>query len=118
MNVMVEWLKLLLRVWKVPGSNIGPETSEGCRATDFIAFKNPSLSAGYEPRNHASNGKLDNHYTTENDISNIRSDSCHFASHLLIMDYTLLYSAHNVIILIYMRKYVQSNGMIKFNMQN
>jgi hypothetical protein len=31
----------------------------------FIAFKNPSLLAGFQPVNLASNGKHDNHYTTE-----------------------------------------------------
>jgi hypothetical protein len=28
-------------------------------------FKNPLLSAGFEPANLGSNGKYDNHYTTE-----------------------------------------------------
>jgi hypothetical protein len=40
---------------------------EGSHATDFIALKNLSLSAGFEPTNLGSNGKYDNHYTTEND---------------------------------------------------
>jgi hypothetical protein len=26
-NVVVEWLKLLFRIWEVPGSNLGPDTS-------------------------------------------------------------------------------------------
>jgi hypothetical protein len=25
-NVMVKWLTLLLRIWEVPGSSLGPET--------------------------------------------------------------------------------------------
>jgi hypothetical protein len=33
---------------------------------DFITLKNPSLSAGLQPANLGSNGKHDNHYTTEN----------------------------------------------------
>jgi hypothetical protein len=33
----------------------------------FITHKNPSLSAGFEPVNLGSNGKNDNHYTTEDD---------------------------------------------------
>jgi hypothetical protein len=33
----------------------------------FIAHENP-LSAGFEPVNLGSNGKHDNHYTTENDL--------------------------------------------------
>jgi hypothetical protein len=33
----------------------------------FIAHKNPSLSARFEPSNPGFNGKHDNHYTTEND---------------------------------------------------
>jgi hypothetical protein len=33
----------------------------------FIAFKNPSLSAGFERANLGSNGNHDNHYTTDND---------------------------------------------------
>jgi hypothetical protein len=37
------------------------------RATDFISHKSPYLSAGFEPANLRSNGKHDNHYTTEND---------------------------------------------------
>jgi hypothetical protein len=33
----------------------------------FITLKNPSHSAGFEPTNLGSNGKHNNHYTTEND---------------------------------------------------
>jgi hypothetical protein len=33
----------------------------------FIALKNPSLSAGFEPASLESNCKHDNYYTTEND---------------------------------------------------
>jgi hypothetical protein len=32
----------------------------------FITLKNPSSSAGFEPTNRGSNGKHDDHYTTEN----------------------------------------------------
>jgi hypothetical protein len=35
----------------------------------FIALKNPSLSAGFEPANLGLNGKDDNHYTTEDDFT-------------------------------------------------
>jgi hypothetical protein len=35
---------------------------------DFIALKNSSFSAGFEPANFGSSGKHDNHYTTENDM--------------------------------------------------
>jgi hypothetical protein len=38
--------------------------SEGSLATDFVALKNPSSSAGFEPENLESNGKYANHYTT------------------------------------------------------
>jgi hypothetical protein len=43
--------------------------SEEIHATDFIALKNPSLSAGFETANMGSSGKQYNHYTTENDPS-------------------------------------------------
>jgi hypothetical protein len=33
----------------------------------FIALKNPSLLAGFEPANPGANGKHDNHYKTEKD---------------------------------------------------
>jgi hypothetical protein len=33
----------------------------------FIALKNPTLSAGFEPANLSSNGKHDNHYIPDND---------------------------------------------------
>jgi hypothetical protein len=39
----------------------------------FIALKNSSLSAGFEPANLEPNGKPDNHYTTEKDFSNKKS---------------------------------------------
>jgi hypothetical protein len=39
--------------------------SEGSRATDFVAIKNPSSSAGFQPANFGSSGKHDNHYTTD-----------------------------------------------------
>jgi hypothetical protein len=42
--------------------------TEGVLQT-FIALKNPSPSAGFEPTNLGSNGKHANHYTTEDDIS-------------------------------------------------
>jgi hypothetical protein len=35
--------------------------SEGSRATDFFALKNPSLSVGFKPANLEFNGKHDNH---------------------------------------------------------
>jgi hypothetical protein len=38
---------------------------------NFIAFKNPSSSAGFEPANLGSNGKHDNHYTAEIDKSEV-----------------------------------------------
>jgi hypothetical protein len=41
---------------------------EGSHATDFIAIKSPSSSAGYEPANLGSSGKQANHYTTETDL--------------------------------------------------
>jgi hypothetical protein len=44
-----------------------PPPPEGIRSTVFIALGNPSLSAGFEPVNLRSNGKKDNHYTTEDD---------------------------------------------------
>jgi hypothetical protein len=34
-------------------------------ATDFITLQKPLSSAGFEPANLGSNGKHDNHYTTE-----------------------------------------------------
>jgi hypothetical protein len=34
----------------------------------FIAFKNPSISAGFELANLGSNDKHDNHQTTEGDL--------------------------------------------------
>jgi hypothetical protein len=34
----------------------------------FMALENPPSSAGFEPANLGSNGKHDNHYTTENDM--------------------------------------------------
>jgi hypothetical protein len=37
----------------------------------FIALKNPSLSASSEHTNLGSNGKHNNHYTTDNDIKPI-----------------------------------------------
>jgi hypothetical protein len=36
------------------------------RVTDFYRLKDPSLSAGFEPANPASNGNLENHYITGN----------------------------------------------------
>jgi hypothetical protein len=36
----------------------------------FIAIKNISLSAGFEPANLGTNGKQYNHYTTESDYNN------------------------------------------------
>jgi hypothetical protein len=45
---------------------------EGSLATDFIALKNPPLSAGYETTNLGSSGKHDSHYSTKND--------CHIVS--------------------------------------
>jgi hypothetical protein len=41
--------------------------SEGSLAADFIALKNPSLSAGFESANHGSNGKHNNHNRTDKD---------------------------------------------------
>jgi hypothetical protein len=41
--------------------------SKGSCAKNFIPLKSPLLSAGFEPMNLGSNGKHDNHYTTEND---------------------------------------------------
>jgi hypothetical protein len=38
--------------------------SESSYATDFIALKNPSFSAGFDPANLESNCKHDGHYTT------------------------------------------------------
>jgi hypothetical protein len=38
----------------------------------FIALKSPSSSAGFEAANLGSSGKVDNHYTAENDIANAR----------------------------------------------
>jgi hypothetical protein len=43
-------------------------SSKGSGVTDFVAFKNPSLTAGFEPANLGSSGKHDNNDTTENDI--------------------------------------------------
>jgi hypothetical protein len=40
--------------------------SEGS-ATDFVALKNTSSSAGFEPANLGSSGKYDKHYTIEKD---------------------------------------------------
>jgi hypothetical protein len=37
------------------------------REACFVALKNPSLSAKFEPSNYGSNGKHANHYTTEDD---------------------------------------------------
>jgi hypothetical protein len=37
-----------------------------------MALKNTLLSTGFEPANLGSNGKHDNHYTTQNDIRQIR----------------------------------------------
>jgi hypothetical protein len=42
--------------------------SEGSLATDFIALKNTSSSAGFKPVNLWFNEKYDNYYTTENDL--------------------------------------------------
>jgi hypothetical protein len=41
---------------------------EGSCVTDFIAYKNQSSSAGFEPANLESNGKNDNHSTTDVDL--------------------------------------------------
>jgi hypothetical protein len=40
---------------------------EGVVVSIFIAFKNPSSSAAFEPETIASNRKRNNHYTTEVD---------------------------------------------------
>jgi hypothetical protein len=40
---------------------------EKSRAMDFYHLKNPSFSAWLEPVNLGSNGKNNNHYTTEKD---------------------------------------------------
>jgi hypothetical protein len=40
----------------------------------FIALKNSSSSAGFEPANLKFNGKHDNHQTTENDSASITED--------------------------------------------
>jgi hypothetical protein len=42
---------------------------------DFIAIKNPSSSAGFQPANLGSNCKHNNHYTTENDEHLLREIS-------------------------------------------
>jgi hypothetical protein len=42
----------------------------------FIALKNPSLSAGFEPANRGSNSNHDNHYTIQNDTDKYRWQSC------------------------------------------
>jgi hypothetical protein len=38
----------------------------------FMTLKNPLLLAGFEPVNLGSNSKHDNHYTTKNDIRNVK----------------------------------------------
>jgi hypothetical protein len=49
--------------------DMGPTASLSLRKKDvlciFIALKNPSSSVGFEPANFGSNGKHDNHHTTE-----------------------------------------------------
>jgi hypothetical protein len=39
LNVVVEWLALLLPIREVPGSNLGPET--GCPDRSFVVFLSP-----------------------------------------------------------------------------
>jgi hypothetical protein len=65
--------------------DIGPTAllpSERSRATDFMALMNPSLLAGSEPANLGSNGKHDNHYTTEDDWCGARSGAQLYLHHL------------------------------------
>jgi hypothetical protein len=45
---VVEWLTLLLRIWEVPGSNLGQET--GYPEQEFaLVFFSPSKHAGIIP---------------------------------------------------------------------
>jgi hypothetical protein len=61
------------KTWRDMAVNFANEISlslhsEGSRITHFIDLKNPSSSAGFEPENIESNGKHNNHWTTENDF--------------------------------------------------
>jgi hypothetical protein len=45
---VVEWLTLLLRIWEVSGSNLGPETEYSERS--FVVFPSPLDNAGIVPQ--------------------------------------------------------------------
>jgi hypothetical protein len=47
----------------------------------FIILKNPSSSAGFQPANLRFNGKRDNHYTTEADITRSKISGFHFSEY-------------------------------------
>jgi hypothetical protein len=57
-------IKVLCEVSATPGGHTSLPKEGALRI--FIARENQSLSAGSEPMNLGSNGKHDNHYTTEN----------------------------------------------------
>jgi hypothetical protein len=47
----------------------------------FIALKNPSFSAGFEPTNLRFHGKQDNHSTTEADMTRSKISGFHFSEY-------------------------------------
>jgi hypothetical protein len=60
-----KWSQFTGRLWHGIDGFISP-LKEGV-LRNFIALKNPSTSAGFEPANLGFSGKHDNHYTTEGD---------------------------------------------------
>jgi hypothetical protein len=48
LNVLVEWIALLLRIWVVPDSNLGPETGRADRS--FVVFLSPQANDEMVPK--------------------------------------------------------------------
>jgi hypothetical protein len=57
----------------------------------FIAFMNPSSSAGFEPANIGSNGKHDNQYTTEGDMQSRYSCLWRLPNVIYLLIYLFIY---------------------------
>jgi hypothetical protein len=53
-NIVVEWLTLLLRIWEVPGSNIGPVTGYHVRFSWFSSVQENSGIIDYLKIGHDS----------------------------------------------------------------
>jgi hypothetical protein len=56
---------VIVRIFFYVPQSCGMGTTEGRRAEEFFAAKNPTASAGFEPANLGTRGQRANHWTIE-----------------------------------------------------